>query len=200
MAAMNAVRRKNTMKNKNGNLLTTQEVAQFLNISARTLSRWKLNRIRIGKRVYYEENLIEKILTEGKWYGKRRDYENLASRNGTRFPRFDRRGVWQSIWTYNLYGRINFPENKNFFALFVEDGILKYFPFDDQEDAEKALACFKRTGDTTQYRIVSRVIAEMLGREHEYYQYQEVMADSDADAEEARQKQQELIDFVFSAP
>lgn len=40
---------------------------------------------------------------------------------------------------------INFPENKNFFALFVEDGILKYFPFDDQEDAEKALACFKRT-------------------------------------------------------
>ena len=95
---------------------------------------------------------------------------------------------------------INFPENKNFFALFVEDGILKYFPFDDQEDAEKALACFKRTGDTTQYRIVSRVIAEMLGREHEYYQYQEVMADSDADAEEARQQQQELIDFVFSKP
>ena len=66
MAAMNAVRRKNTMKNKNGNLLTAQEVAQFLNISARTLSRWKLNRIRIGKRVYYEESLIEKILTEGK--------------------------------------------------------------------------------------------------------------------------------------
>ena len=54
------------MKNKNGNLLTTHEVAQFLNISARTLSRWKLNRIRIGKRVYYEESLIEKILVEGK--------------------------------------------------------------------------------------------------------------------------------------
>lgn len=54
------------MKNKNGNLLTTQEVAQFLNISARTLSCWKLNRIRIGKRVYYEESLIEKILAEGK--------------------------------------------------------------------------------------------------------------------------------------
>ena len=66
MTAMNAVGRRKRMKNKNGNLLTTQEVAQFLNISARTLSRWKLNRIRIGKRVYYEENLIEKILTEGK--------------------------------------------------------------------------------------------------------------------------------------
>ena len=76
---------------------------------------------------------------------------------------------------------------------------MKYFPFDDQEDAEKALACFKRTGDTTQYRIVSRVIAEMLGREHEYYQYQEAMADSDADAEEYRQKQNEIIDFVFSS-
>ena len=39
----------------------------------------------------------------------------------------------------------------------------------------------------------------MIGREHEYYQYQEVMADSDGEAEEARQKQQELIDFVFSS-
>lgn len=95
---------------------------------------------------------------------------------------------------------INFPENKNFFALFVEDGILKYFPFDDQEDAEKALACFRKTGDKTNYRIVPRSVAEMIGREHEYYQYQEVMADSDADAEENRQKQQELIDFVFSKP
>ena len=94
---------------------------------------------------------------------------------------------------------INFPENKNFFALFVEDGILKYFPFDDQEDAEKALACFKKTGDKTNYRIVSRSVAEMLGREHEYYQYQEAMADSDADAEEYRQKQNEIIDFVFSS-
>lgn len=77
---------------------------------------------------------------------------------------------------------------------------MKYFPFDDQENAEKALACFKKTGDTTQYRIVPRSVAAMIGREHEYYQYQEAMADSDADAEEARQKQQELIDFVFSKP
>ena len=84
MAAMNAVGRRKRMKNKNGNLLTTQEVAQFLNISARTLSRWKLNRIRIGKRVYYEENLIEKILTEGKWYGKRSNNGDITSRSEER--------------------------------------------------------------------------------------------------------------------
>ena len=54
------------MKNKNGNLLTTKEASQLLNISARTLSRWNLSRIKIGKRVYYEENLIEQILVEGK--------------------------------------------------------------------------------------------------------------------------------------
>ena len=94
---------------------------------------------------------------------------------------------------------LNFPDSKEYFALFVEDGILKYFPFDDQEDAEKALACFRKTGDKTNYRIVSRRVAEMLGREHEYYQYQEAMADSDADAEEYRQKQNEIIDFVFSS-
>lgn len=95
---------------------------------------------------------------------------------------------------------INFPENKNFFALFVEDGILKYFPFDDQENAEKALACFKKTGDKINYRIVPRSVAEMIGREHEYYQYQEMMSDSDAEAAEYRQKQNEIIDFVFSKP
>ncbi len=94
---------------------------------------------------------------------------------------------------------INFPENKNFFALFVEDGILKYFPFDDQENAEKALACFKKTGDTTQYRIVPRSVAAMIGREHEYYQYQEAMADSDAEAEEARQNKTTTHRFISEA-
>lgn len=39
----------------------------------------------------------------------------------------------------------------------------------------------------------------MVGREHEFYQYQEAMADSDADAKEYRQKQNEIIDFVFSS-
>ena len=40
----------------------------------------------------------------------------------------------------------------------------------------------------------------MIGREHEFYQYQEVMADSDAEAAEYACKQQEIIDFIFSKP
>ena len=54
------------LKNVNGYLLSAAETAKRLGIARQTLRRWKLNRIRIGKRVYYEENLIEKILTEGK--------------------------------------------------------------------------------------------------------------------------------------
>jgi len=54
------------MKNKNGNLLTTREAAQRLNITVQTLCRWNLDRIRIGKKVYFAEALIEKILEEGK--------------------------------------------------------------------------------------------------------------------------------------
>ncbi len=96
---------------------------------------------------------------------------------------------------------INFPENKEYFALFVENGALKYYAFNTEKEAERLIYSFaQRLGDTTQYRIVPRSVAEMIGREHEYYQYQEAMADSDADAEEVRQKQQELIDFVFSKP
>lgn len=96
---------------------------------------------------------------------------------------------------------INFPENKEYFAIFCEDGVLKYFAFNTGEEAERRINSFtNKLGDSTQYRIVPRSVAEMVGREHEFYQYQEAMADSDADAEEVRQKQQELIDFVFSKP
>lgn len=56
----------------------------------------------------------------------------------------------------------------------------------------------KKFEDATQYCIVPKTIAEMVGREHEFYQYQEAMADSDEEAVEYRQKQQEIIDFIFS--
>lgn len=95
---------------------------------------------------------------------------------------------------------ITFPDNKEYFAIFCEDGVLKYFAFNTEEEAERRINSFSnKLGDSTQYRIVPRSVAEMLGREHEYYQYQEAMADSDADAEEYRQKQNEIIDFVFSS-
>ena len=95
---------------------------------------------------------------------------------------------------------ITFPNNKEYFALFTDEGTLKYYAFNTEKEAERRINSFSnKLGDSTQYRIVPRSIAEMVGREHEFYQYQEVMADSDADAEEARQKQQELIDFVFSS-
>lgn len=48
------------MENKNGVLLTHKEAAQRLNVSGRTLANWNLNKIRIGKKIYYEEQLIEK--------------------------------------------------------------------------------------------------------------------------------------------
>lgn len=104
------------------------------------------------------------------------------------------------IYTVSSDFHTNFPEDKNFFALFVESGMLKYYAFDTIAEAENALECFKRIGDTTRYRIVPRSVAEMVGKEHEFYQYQEMMADSDAEAVEYAAKQQEIIDFVFSKP
>ncbi|MST98033.1 hypothetical protein FYJ85_13395 [Victivallaceae bacterium BBE-744-WT-12] len=96
---------------------------------------------------------------------------------------------------------INFPENKEYFAIFCEDGVLKYFAFNTAEEAERRINSFtNKLGDSTQYRIVPRSVAEMVGREHEFYQYQEVMADSDAEAAEYACKQQEIIDFIFSKP
>lgn len=95
---------------------------------------------------------------------------------------------------------ITFPEGKDFFAFFVEDGVLKYFAFNTEEEAERRINSFTcKLDDSTQYRIVPRSIAEMIGREHEFYQYQEAMADSDAEAVEYAAKQQEIIDFVFSS-
>ena len=62
---MNASRRKRMLKNVNGYLLSAAETAKRLGIARQTLRRWGLPKIRIGKKVYYEENVIEKIL-EGK--------------------------------------------------------------------------------------------------------------------------------------
>ena len=95
---------------------------------------------------------------------------------------------------------ITFPEGKKYFVIFAEGGILKYYAFDTIEEAEKALTCFKKIGDTANYRIVPRTVAEMIGREHEFYQYCEIMTDSDAEAVESACRQQEIIDFLFSKP
>jgi len=53
------------LKNANGYLLSAAEAAKRLGIARQTLRRWELPKIRIGKKVYYEENVIEKML-EGK--------------------------------------------------------------------------------------------------------------------------------------
>ena len=53
------------LTNVNGYLLSAAETAKRLGIARQTLRRWGLPKIRIGKKVYYEENVIEKIL-EGK--------------------------------------------------------------------------------------------------------------------------------------
>ena len=73
------------------------------------------------------------------------------------------------------------------------------YAFDDEESAQDAIKKLRRADDDSEYRILSRTITEMIGRELEYQQYREITALNDGDAEEARQKQQELIDFVFSS-
>ena len=95
---------------------------------------------------------------------------------------------------------INFPDDKEYFALFVENGRLKYFAFDNEDEADRRINSFTcKLDDSTQYCIVPRSVAEMVGREHEFYQYQEAMADSDDEAAEYRQRQKEIINFIFSS-
>lgn len=53
------------LKNVNGYLLSAAEAAKRLGVSSPTLRRWNLPQIRLGKKVYYEEAIIEKML-EGK--------------------------------------------------------------------------------------------------------------------------------------
>ena len=53
------------LKNTNGYLLSAVEAAKRLGIARQTLRRWDLPKICNRKKVYYEENVIEKIL-EGK--------------------------------------------------------------------------------------------------------------------------------------
>lgn len=95
---------------------------------------------------------------------------------------------------------INFPDGKEYFALFVENGMLKYFAFDNEDEAERRINSFTcKLDDSTQYCIVPRSVAEMVGREHEFHQYQEAMAESDDEAAEYRQRQKEIINFIFSS-
>lgn len=37
---------------------------------------------------------------------------------------------------------VNFPDGKEYFALFVEDGVLKYFAFNTKEEAERRINSF----------------------------------------------------------
>jgi hypothetical protein len=59
---MNANGRIKMLKNMNGNLLSTAEAAKRLGVAKQTLRRWGLPQIRLGKKVYYEEVVIEKML------------------------------------------------------------------------------------------------------------------------------------------
>lgn len=53
------------LKNVNGYLLSAAETAKRLGIARQTLRRWGLPQIKLGKKIYYEEAIIEKML-EGK--------------------------------------------------------------------------------------------------------------------------------------
>lgn len=50
------------LKNTNGYLLSAAEAAKKLGIARQTLRRWGLPQIKLGKKVYYEEATIEKLL------------------------------------------------------------------------------------------------------------------------------------------
>lgn len=103
------------------------------------------------------------------------------------------------FYSINTDFYLTFPKEKEYFMLFSENRILRYFAFGSKKEAEEALIRFEELGDSINYRIVPRVIAEMIGREHEFYQYRETMADSDAEAVKYANKQQEIIDFLFSS-
>ena len=53
------------LKNMNGYLLSTAEAANRLGVAKQTLRRWKLPRIKLGKKIFYEEQMIEKLLEAG---------------------------------------------------------------------------------------------------------------------------------------
>lgn len=50
------------LKNVNGYLLSATEAAKRLGIAKQTLRRWGLPQIRLGRKIYYEEVVIEKML------------------------------------------------------------------------------------------------------------------------------------------
>lgn len=95
---------------------------------------------------------------------------------------------------------LTFPKAKSYFVLSSSQGSLKYSAFDDEKSAKRAIKTLRNMGDTSEYRIVSRAIAEMVGREFEFYQYLETIAHSADEVDIAHQKQKEIIDFIFSVP
>lgn len=60
------------LKNINGYLLSLTEAAKRLGVAKQTLRRWDLPQIRLGKRIYFEERIIEKIL-EGNYERRNSD-------------------------------------------------------------------------------------------------------------------------------
>lgn len=50
------------LKNMNGYLLSAAEAAKRLGVTKQTLRRWDLPKIKLGKKNFYEEGMIEKML------------------------------------------------------------------------------------------------------------------------------------------
>jgi len=101
-------------------------------------------------------------------------------------------------WSINSDFFMKFPKEKQFFILFVEDDLLQYCAFDSIDSAQCAAASL--LGNLSQYRILPRSIALMVGWEYEFWQYCEiVIANTDEEAEAYHQKQKEILSFLFSA-
>ena len=59
---MNASKGQKMLKITNGYLLSASEAAKRLGVVSQTLRRWNLPKIKLGKKIYYEEAIIEKML------------------------------------------------------------------------------------------------------------------------------------------
>lgn len=106
------------------------------------------------------------------------------------------------IWYINTDFEFNFPaDNKKCFILYHRGMHLQYYAFASEKQAEAELDKLKKLGDKTQYRLVNRTVAKMIGLEFEFYQYCEmIVAKTDKEAKRFRQKQQAIINFLFSMP
>jgi len=103
------------------------------------------------------------------------------------------------IWYINNNFESNFPpSNKRWFILCHGENSLKYYAFASKKQAEIELGKLRKLEAEIPYRLVNRTVAEMIGLEFEFYQYQEmIVARTDEEAKRFRQKQQEIIDSLF---